>query len=43
MDRRTPRDWVHRFNQKGPEGLINGKTPGPKLSLEQKQEVKRIV
>jgi transposase len=45
MDRQTLRDWVHRFNEKGPEGLINGKAPGPtpKLSLEQKQELKRIV
>jgi len=45
MDRQTLRDWVHRFNEKGPEGLINGKAPGPspKLSPEQKQELKRIV
>src|SRR5262249_26271323 len=45
MDRQTLRDWAHRFNQKGPEGLINGKAPGPrpKLSPEQKQELKRIV
>jgi transposase len=45
MDRQTLRDWVHRFNEKGPEGLISGKAPGPKpkLSLEQKQELKQIV
>ena len=45
MDRQTLRDWVHRFNQKGPEGLINSKAPGPapKLSPEQKEELKRIV
>jgi len=45
MDRQTLRDWAHRFNAKGPEGLINGKAPGPvpKLSPEQKQELKRIV
>jgi putative transposase len=45
MDRQTLRDWVHRFNEKGPDGLINGKAPGPipKLSPEQKQELKRIV
>jgi transposase len=44
MDRQTLRDWVHRFNAKGPAGLINGKAPGPrpKLSPEQKQELKRI-
>src|SRR6516165_9948106 len=45
MDRQTLRDWVHRFNVNGPAGLINGKAPGPrpKLSPEQKQELKRIV
>ncbi len=45
MDRQTLRDWVHRFNEQGPAGLINGKAPGPlpKLSPEQKQELKRIV
>lgn len=45
MDRQTLRDWVHRFNAQGAAGLINGKAPGPlpKLSPEQKQEVKRIV
>ncbi len=45
MDRQTLRDWVHRFNEKGAAGLINAKAPGPlpKLSPEQKQELKRIV
>ena len=46
MDRQTLRDWAHRFNSKGPEGLINTKPPGsmPKLSPEQKQVLlKRIV
>ena len=45
MDRQTLRDWVHRFNPKGPTGLINAKAPGPlpKLSPEQKQALKRIV
>src|SRR5713101_5334527 len=28
MDRQTLRDWVHRFNRQGPEGLINAKPPG---------------
>src|SRR5437660_7635766 len=23
MDRQTLRDWVHRFNEEGPDGLIN--------------------
>jgi transposase len=45
MDRQTLRDWVHRFNAKGPEGLINGKAPGrePKLSAEQKKALRPIV
>jgi len=45
MDRQTLCDWAHRYNEKGPEGLINAKAPGPrpKLSPEQKQELKRIV
>jgi transposase len=45
MDRQTLRDWAHRFNDKGPAGLINAKAPGPapKLSPERKQELKRLV
>jgi putative transposase len=45
MDRQTLCDWAHRYNERGPEGLINAKAPGPrpKLSPEQKQELKRIV
>ena len=45
MDRQTLRDWVHRFNEKGPEVLVNAKAPGPvpKLSVEQKQALKCIV
>ena len=44
MDRQTLRDWVHAFNKRGPDGLINGKAPGPepKLSFAQKQEFARI-
>jgi transposase len=30
MDRQTLRDWVHRFNASGPEGLIDNGTEGPK-------------
>ena len=39
MDRQTLRDWVHRFNERGPEGLINIKPTGrpSKLSAEQKR------
>src|SRR6202162_2573506 len=45
MDRQTLRDWVHRFNEQGAEGLINDKSPGrpPKLSMEQKEEFRRLV
>ncbi len=39
------RDWVLRFNAKGPAGLIDGKATGkpPKLSDEQRQALARIV
>jgi len=45
MDRQTLRDWVHAFNERGPEGLINAKAPGPKpkLPTERKAELARIV
>ena len=45
MDRQTLRDWVHRFNAQGPEGLINAKAPGPqpKLSAAQKEELRKVV
>jgi len=43
MDRQTLRDWVHRFNVLGPEGLIDNWTEGPKprLSAEQLGSVRR--
>jgi hypothetical protein len=28
MDRQTLRDWVHRFNEKGPRGSSMAKLPG---------------
>jgi len=39
------RDWVLRFNARGPDGLINGKAPGhrPKLNDEQRQALASIV
>ena len=39
MDRQTLRDWAHRFNQYGPNGLIDIKPTGrpSKLSDEQKE------
>lgn len=45
MDRQTLRDWVHRFNRCGPDGLINAKSPGrsPKVSQEQMEELARLV
>jgi len=45
MDRQTLRDWVHRFNEEGADGLINAKSPGrpPKLSKEQMEELRRLV
>jgi transposase len=45
MDRQTLRDWVHRFNEEGPDGLINIKPSGrpPRLSADQKEELRRLV
>ena len=45
MDRQTLRDWVHRFNASGPEGLIDNWTEGPKprLSAEQLAQFAQIV
>jgi len=45
MDRQTLRDWVHRFNEQGPDGLTNAKGAGrPRLlSDEQMQELSQIV
>lgn len=45
MDRQTLRDWVHRYNQQGAEGLISRKSPGAagKLSEAQMSEVRQWV
>ena len=45
MDRQTLRDWVHRFNQDGPAGLLDRKSSGApaKVSAEQKAELAEIV
>jgi transposase len=45
MDRRTLRDWVHRFSAAGPDGLIDHWTEGPKprLSAEQLAEFASLV
>jgi transposase len=38
-------DWVHRFNEHGPIGLINIKPAGrrPKLSVEQQEALRQLV
>jgi len=45
MDRQTLRDWVHRYNAHGLEGLLDRKAPGrtPRLSAEQKAEIAALV
>ena len=39
MDRQTLRDWVHRFNASGPDGLFDHWTEGPKPRLSEEQRV----
>src|SRR6187397_771137 len=43
MDRQTLRDWVHRFNERGPEGLKDSWSKGhpPRLSAEQLAQLAR--
>src|SRR5262249_41150689 len=45
MDRQTLRDWVHAFNKRGLEGLVNDTSPGRpcKLSAKQKAALKAVV
>jgi transposase len=45
MDRQTLRDWVHRFNAEGPDGLIDRKPPGVKrrLTAEQEAELAKLI
>ena len=45
MDRQTLRDWVHRFNQLGPDGLCDVHAGGvePRLSADQKAELAALV
>lgn len=45
MDRQTLRDWVHRFNAAGPDGLLDNwaSGPAPRLSAAQKTELAKIV
>jgi transposase len=45
MDRQTLRDWVYRFNEAGPEGLLDGQAPGasPKLTASQMEALAAVV
>lgn len=45
MDRQTLRDWVHRYNQLGVDGLISRNAPGAagKLTEAQMREVRQWV
>lgn len=45
MDRQTLRDWVHRYNQQGVDGLVSRKSPGAagKLTEAQMSEVRQWV
>ena len=45
MDRQTLRDWVHRFNDQGPEALKDTWSKGnpPRLSADQQKDLARLV
>ena len=45
MERQTLRDWVHRFNRHGPDGLKDSWSEGkpPRLSAEQQAELAHLV
>src|SRR5258708_11695873 len=45
MDRQTLRDWVIRFNEEGPDSLVNKSSPGApgKLTEEHKAFLVRLV
>jgi transposase len=45
MDRQTLRDWIHRYNAAGIEGLKSRRSPGraPALSAAQKAELKALI
>lgn len=45
MDRQTLRDWVHRYNQQGLEGLENRKGPGrpSRMTAQQKAELAALI
>lgn len=45
MERQTLRDWVHRFNAEGPDGLKSLRSPGrpPKLDGAQRDELAALI
>jgi len=45
MDRQILRDWVRRFNDEGPEGLVNRRAPGNprRLTAEQEAQLAHLV
>jgi transposase len=45
MDRQTLRDWAHRFNEQGPQGLLDRKANGaaPKLTARQLADLAAVV
>lgn len=45
MERQTLRDWVHRFNSDGPDGLKSHRSPGrpPKLNHAQMEELAGVI
>ena len=45
MDRQTLRDWVHRYNEAGIEGLKSRKSPGREayLTVAQMPELRDLV
>jgi transposase len=45
MDRQTLRDWVHRFNERGPDGLKDSWSKGnpPRLTPGQQAELAELV
>jgi len=45
VGRQIIRDWVLRFNARGPDGLLNGKAPGQpsKLNDAQRQSIARMI
>jgi transposase len=45
MDRQTLRDWVHRYNAQGADGLVSRCAPGPapKLTAAQMEELRALV